>query len=395
MRINMQKLEQYVKEEKIMEFDSDKECLEYFNTYDYQDFASVEEMKAYQGQYGFNIGEKRYHVNYEEALDVWEKEEKTMSLIDIFAEKALSIDGSFDITIKEGKRDITNYHFLQGNVGKAKYVYGAKTWNNENFAANMDLKPALVAIIAEDIIYVVDDFFLQTYNYGGQKENILPSCVKNFYDYAKEQNTYASEVVFAKFYEDLDAMEIADEDTMDDCKDTARTFLLSKNPVTPYEEAVPENMLKENDVAKILCGLIDAESEVLRRLEDKKESWIKLKSKTQKIISLIKEGCVVEDWELKIIEGLRGVDAKTVTVEFEFNGIKDSGKMTPEIIIRTLREKSYFSGYNFETTKRGDEIIANLGAGHWWGDNPLRCNHIVRITYGKKVLYDTVKIQNK
>ena len=71
MKINMEKLEQYLKEDKILEFNSDKECMEYFNTYDYQDFTTVEEMKLYQGRFGFNVGEKRYHINYEEALDVW------------------------------------------------------------------------------------------------------------------------------------------------------------------------------------------------------------------------------------------------------------------------------------------------------------------------------------
>lgn len=71
MKINMEKLKQYLKEDKILEFNSDKECMEYFNTYDYQDFTTVEEMKLYQGRFGFNVGEKRYHINYEEALDVW------------------------------------------------------------------------------------------------------------------------------------------------------------------------------------------------------------------------------------------------------------------------------------------------------------------------------------
>lgn len=71
MKIDMRKLVQYLNEDKIMEFNSDEECMDYFNTYDYQNFKSVEEMKIYQGKYGFNIVEKRYHVNCDEALDVW------------------------------------------------------------------------------------------------------------------------------------------------------------------------------------------------------------------------------------------------------------------------------------------------------------------------------------
>ena len=67
MNINIEKLNEYLKTEDILEFDSDEECMEYFNTYDYQNLKSVEEMKIFQGNYGFNIGKKRYHINTENA----------------------------------------------------------------------------------------------------------------------------------------------------------------------------------------------------------------------------------------------------------------------------------------------------------------------------------------
>lgn len=73
MKINMEKLEQYLKEDKIMEFDSDEACMKWFNTYDYQKFNTVEEMKTCQGEYGFNIGNKRYHILVDEALDIYER----------------------------------------------------------------------------------------------------------------------------------------------------------------------------------------------------------------------------------------------------------------------------------------------------------------------------------
>ena len=71
MNINIEKLNEYLKSEEILEFDSDEKCMEYFNTYDYQELKSVEEMKSFQGEYGFNIGKKRYHINTENALDVY------------------------------------------------------------------------------------------------------------------------------------------------------------------------------------------------------------------------------------------------------------------------------------------------------------------------------------
>lgn len=70
-KLNMEKLVRYLENDMILEFNSDEECMDYFNTYDYQNFKTIEEMKKYQDRYGFNIGAKRYHINYDEALDVW------------------------------------------------------------------------------------------------------------------------------------------------------------------------------------------------------------------------------------------------------------------------------------------------------------------------------------
>lgn len=72
-RINGSKLRQYLADDMILEFDSAKECMDYFNTYDSQHFKTVDEMKAYQGNYGFGVGEKWYHICFDEALDVLEK----------------------------------------------------------------------------------------------------------------------------------------------------------------------------------------------------------------------------------------------------------------------------------------------------------------------------------
>ena len=77
--IDMEKLQSYLKEDMIMEFDSVEECLNYFNTYDGQNFKSTDELKAYQKEYGFSIGEKWYHISFDDALDVY-KTDKNPSL---------------------------------------------------------------------------------------------------------------------------------------------------------------------------------------------------------------------------------------------------------------------------------------------------------------------------
>lgn len=87
-QINLEKLLQYVAEGIILEFESDQACMEYFNTYDYQDLKTEEEMKIFQGIYGFNIGNKRYHINANLALDVY-MEECDMNLENKYPEEIM------------------------------------------------------------------------------------------------------------------------------------------------------------------------------------------------------------------------------------------------------------------------------------------------------------------
>ncbi len=68
--IDVNKLQKYLNEEMILEFESADECMNYFNLYDGQDFKNVEEMKKYQDEYGFGLNGKWYHISFDEALDV-------------------------------------------------------------------------------------------------------------------------------------------------------------------------------------------------------------------------------------------------------------------------------------------------------------------------------------
>ena len=71
--IDREKLAYFLGAEMITEFESDVECMRHFNVYDYQSFQNVDEMKAYQGEYGFGLDGKWYHIDFDEALDVWVK----------------------------------------------------------------------------------------------------------------------------------------------------------------------------------------------------------------------------------------------------------------------------------------------------------------------------------
>ena len=74
--INEKKLQEYLErgEDDVLEFENAEDCLHYFNVYDFQHLKTVEELKEFQGCYGFEYNGKYYHINREEALDVWKDE---------------------------------------------------------------------------------------------------------------------------------------------------------------------------------------------------------------------------------------------------------------------------------------------------------------------------------
>ncbi len=64
----LEKLDIYEEAETIMVFASEEEAREYYNTYDYQNFKTIEDMKNYVGEFGFSLDGKWYHINYEFAV---------------------------------------------------------------------------------------------------------------------------------------------------------------------------------------------------------------------------------------------------------------------------------------------------------------------------------------
>lgn len=71
--INKYKLEKYLEEGKILEFRDDKEFAIWFTHEVSHCVANVNMMKMQQGEYGFSIGNKRYHILVDDALDVYEQ----------------------------------------------------------------------------------------------------------------------------------------------------------------------------------------------------------------------------------------------------------------------------------------------------------------------------------
>lgn len=305
-----------------------------------------------------------------------------MKLIDDFAEKVLNENGFFKIIIKEISGMKKNYYFVQGNFGKARYIYGTYSYRDDVFYS--DLKMEVVAIISDKTIYIVNKFFFDLY----MDDVELPKNIKFFDSALQEKNAYIKDIVFPEFYKKLDTTEAKKDVDVAWCKEKARNYLLSLNPQKIDFQI--DKIFDERDLVNILCGFSDVEKEAYTKLEAKKEWYIKKKAENEMILELIHSKRVVEDWELKIADGLKSVDAKTVTIYFQLNGNVSSAKITPMQIIRVLINNDNFSSYDFATCSQGENLIKTLGAGNSpYSDKPLlTCKQINKITYGRKELYN-------
>ena len=120
-----------------------------------------------------------------------------MRLIEKFTEEVFKNKGSF--TINDNKEGYKTYHFLQDEVGKAIYVYGFSDYYHDDFYAQLDVKPKIIAIVSDGNIYVLDVFFLDIYVYGNDKVT-LPKNVFILGEYTAEQNENIRNTIFPEFY---------------------------------------------------------------------------------------------------------------------------------------------------------------------------------------------------
>lgn len=80
MKINEEKLREYVEDEEVYEFDSEIEFLEFVNAeramfwaFDYpNDFKNFEETKKFGGEYLLSFKGKYYWIAWEHCLDIYE-----------------------------------------------------------------------------------------------------------------------------------------------------------------------------------------------------------------------------------------------------------------------------------------------------------------------------------
>lgn len=306
---------------------------------------------------------------------------KDNRVINVFVEKALSTLGSFDITSSDSHNYKTNYHYVQDNVGKAKFIYGICGYSDDSISSKINNKLEIAAIVSEEMVYIVDRFKVGGY-YIELPENAI--------DFAFELRTKITdfkERIFPTYIDSLPVHEIPQK-RENQIKEKARDYVL-EGITNPYSIIQFPEIINEQDIVDDLCGRICLEDEILKYLEERREIWIDTKSEIEAIKKYMKSPDILSDWEARLSKSVNNIDAKYLTVEFELNGKKAQGKLAPRMILEKLKDNDLFCDYNFNTTVNGEKLMNELDASRRWNDGKERifCKHISKITYGRKVIY--------
>ena len=305
-----------------------------------------------------------------------------MPKIEEFVNKVLTTDKSFNLS-----ENNLVYHFMQDNVGEARYIYG--DYGGDVFYAQLNNKYQVIAIVKGEVVYIVDRFMFGLYNVDPDSielpENtmFLDDCVKMF-----NQGFGYSD--FPKWYAGLEPQEVSNLDVY---IEDARRDLLYRGGV---QEPSPDPIFDIDNVASMLAGFATVAEIEGRYFDDRKQQYINYKTKNTAINQLIVQGKAAEPWEIAMAEALRNIKAKTITVEFQFKGKTGSGKLKLSSLMKELVDKWFIHSYDFVSTKTGKQLIKGIGAEdvRWRGDEDvLTCKNIVKITYGRKVLYERSEVK--
>ncbi len=305
-----------------------------------------------------------------------------MEFIIEFIKKARTETGSFEISSGS-----STYHFIKDQVGTATYIYGIRSYKDPCDCARISNKPELVAILKENTVYIVNMFHL---GMSYKDSNSLPEKVVFFSEARKEKVKYMYDILLPFYYKSLETKEISDNEQTRTgayakhyCRRIAREGIFDGENTETYIKDLIEKMLEftlsEDEFAYTLCGFTTVEELAKEQFEKKKDRWTEEKALIEKIRTYMERTDTVEDWELAIAEGIRNIDAKNITIEFKKDMYSFTGKIDPRRLLNRLQEEKTFYSYDFN-----DSRAETAGA-----DRGFRCENIVKIKYGKKVLFET------
>lgn len=252
-----------------------------------------------------------------------------MSNLKQFKEKVLSTENPF--LLNDGSAKIL---CVKVPIGQATYVYTMREWlDGKEIVTDISDKLELTAIVKENTIYVILPYEIMTKATEEYPDNMF----RIDDEFLEKFKLRIKKEVIDKMYEELD-IPVLSESIEDECKKIARWVLVYKKDIHEYVEMRVNANIGEISIQKFadsLCGIINLEENARDEFKAHQEIWKKIKAETERIKELVLKNpeTVLKDYEQKIVDGLHSVDAKTMQVEFLYNGKTATGKVNRDTIL--------------------------------------------------------------
>lgn len=306
-----------------------------------------------------------------------------------FVELALNSEESFFLRLDVPVFGLEQYCFPI-TCGKGKYIYGLKIQEGHSFGSNTNAKP--MALVADGEVYLISWVFN-----GVKVPNACQMTTK-----ARQLNKEVDRLTL-ELFRDLSASPLPESEERR-AQEYARNILLKKDTsLKILENELAEPFLKVDSAktADYLCGFCTLEKDVVDSFQENIRGYANAKAVLERVKELLSSPYpdIVGEYEVELAEAinaLEDMDAKFVTVEFSYHGRTGSAKIGTKNLKKILVGGDWFSDYQFQTIRQGEELFSILGVNPYGEEaDPLRCWHISKITYGRRTLYEQKRHQGE
>lgn len=318
------------------------------------------------------------------------KGDKTMGKLERlydFIEKVNAGEESFSYTNNYGR----NIHFISCKYGNAKCFFACEGNETGDFIST-GYEYKLVAIVACGKIYVVDWWtpFNIWYN---AKDIELPENVIDFFGFNEEMNRILFDDIYPDYYEKLKTTKTNSERFNEErmIPATRQKIFTGKENIIYCRET---RGITSDETIRMLCNNLTIQDVGIEILEKQKETIDYIKSKDEIMQNLIDSGKVAQPWEISLANSINSAEAKTVNVEFEFNGQTATVKLEGEKILSVLIYDRNFDCYDFPSRSIGEKFLYSIKAYscyHCYSKEKwkeLRPTHIKSISFRGKKIYE-------
>lgn len=304
--------------------------------------------------------------------------------INEFANRVLAGESYFMIGDRFGYKSI----FVKMVINHIAFIYRLREFSaDEILIPSIKTKMSLIAIKPEkeEKIYMIDYYGL-CHDIADFPENVLL-----FSDLVKEINDMLKTSVFDKLFDDLDQLPLNDN-SIETCKNIARNKM-TRSDFSRYSGNMSHNAIpnfKDDDVLRFLCGMVDLEDKTKENFNLNLQGLKIQKTYANTIQKLLDNPeQLFTECELHILNALNSIKAKTVLIEFEFNGKNSLIRIDVNRLKLVISNEDSFSKYDFLTEKAGKDLFDYFGVNEYLVDPKynLTLENVTQIVYRGKMIY--------